>query len=325
MESNSAPSFSSLSAVYSTSDYHQAQIPELRNVSTGNKSLAKRGVVKRLLRNQKSFLDLFNKYQCEVSSLQLTIESKFKKINAIEAKLLKMTRLLNSAGSYSQVALSPQTHHFQAELQPMFNSINMFNESSNDQPTEGLPSNCSGYSQVSSSFMEPIIDIHVNEEEECSGILPNGDLHYDQQQMEMCLSESEVVASESVLDNEGETGEVNRNGSKGPQRKDAIPVASKTEFIQLVEKYKQSGNLLCEKVGENVVAMRLRESETLLGYQCTVEGCKYSHYLRAQVNRHYKNYHNKTCSHCNRRFKRPVDLLIHMNENNLKDTMIASK
>lgn len=251
----------------------------------------KKGAIRKMICNQKNFLDIFNKYQCEVKSLQETIETKFKKINVFEEKLLKLSQELQD--SSCSIYLDKDNTHQQNAI--TFESLSNHNDSyqleSNDEFED--------FEHTSSVFMEPIIDIHISDE-----------------------NEDELSKDNNIQPIENESFEQNASFKYEKNRKVAYPVTSKTEFVQLVEKFKQNNNLVLEKVGENVFALNVREDDTVLGYQCSIEGCNYMHYLRAQVNRHFKNYHSKTCNHCNQRFKRPIDLLIHQNENNLNENFV---
>lgn len=262
----------------------------------------KKGAIRKMTRNQKNFLDIFNKYQFEVKSLQETVETKFKKINIFEEKLLKLAQELQDSSSniYLEKDNTHQQNTITFDSSPNHNDF--YQLESNDE-FEDFEHASSVFSSLNNSFMEPIIDIHINddENEECDELARDDNIH--------------TIEGESVEQN------VNFKYEKNI-RKTAYPVTSKTEFVQLVEKFKQNNNLILEKVGENVFALNVREDDTVLGYQCSIEGCNYMHYLRAQVNRHFKNYHSKTCNHCNQRFKRPIDLLIHLNENNLNESFV---
>lgn len=90
--------------------------------------------------------------------------------------------------------------------------------------------------------------------------------------------------------------------------------------MQLVEQYKQEGTLVKERLSSTVFMLRRANDYTIIGYQCSIDDCSYMHYLRAQVNRHYKNYHSKTCWQCNQRFKRPIELQLHLkNQHNIDE------
>lgn len=261
----------------------------------------KKGAIRKMIRNQKSFLDIFNKYQCEVKSLQETVETKFKQINIFEEKLLKLAQELNtSSNAYLEKVNTRQQNVIKFE-----SSLNHKDSYQSNDEFEEFEQNSSLFSPLSSGFMEPIIDIHTSDEnEECDDHL---------------ASDHETINNESESADQSVNFRYEKNF-----RKATYPVTSKTEFVQLVEKFKQNNNLELEKVGENVFALNVREDDTVLGYQCSIKGCNYMHYLRAQVNRHFKNYHSKTCNHCNQRFKRPVDLLIHLNENNLNENVVQN-
>lgn len=161
------------------------------------------------------------------------------------------------------------------------------------------------YSEVIDSLMEPIIDIHVTDDDD----IEDEEVKQEFPEVEI-LPEVEGTPDQPI----SETRSV---ASNRLTRKVHTHVTSKTEFIKLVDRYSRKDNLIRERVSKNVLALQAKDTDSIIGYQCSIDGCNYMHFLRAQVNRHYKNYHNKTCNHCNQRFKKPIDLLIHLNENKL--------
>ena len=285
---------------------------------------ANKGVVRKIIHNQKTFLELFNKYQCEVRNLQVTIENKFKKVNVLETRLLDLARMMhNSTNSY----LIKKQHN-----QKLMNKLNKFNsvlntsfynhEQSSPEHSEETSFNTitNAYNQYSPLF-EPIIDIHVSEEE--YGTTNNENDTKSEQSQAVPIS---TIVSESKSENVNfflqEECSNSSGSNKNGGRKVSLTISTKTQFMQLVDRCRKCNNLAKEKITENVMALRAKESDTVLGYQCSVDGCSYMHFLRAQVNRHFKNYHSKTCNHCNQRFKRPIDLLIHLNENKISHANI---
>ncbi|KAJ6222833.1 hypothetical protein RDWZM_001378 [Blomia tropicalis] len=314
---------------------------ETNDDSIGNSSMieqnringlrAKKGTIRKIIRNQKTFLDLFSKYQCEIRSMQMTIETKFKRLNMLEERLLHLAGAMHTnVNEYLLKRQQSQHMVTMNRLASMLNRNGLFHELNSETVTD-IDEKSSHNRPLTCSYLEPIIDIHVNEDEECINLDNSDESEHEFKEL--------VVKEESLSDELNESIETNisqcsndqslksmttttaikvnnvkLNGIHKSIRKATATVSSKTQFMQMVDKYKQNNNLIREKVAENVLALRTRDNETVLGYQCSVDGCSYMHFLRAQVNRHYKNYHSKTCSHCNQRFKRPIDLLIHLNE-----------
>ncbi|KAF7491000.1 hypothetical protein SSS_01136 [Sarcoptes scabiei] len=97
-------------------------------------------------------------------------------------------------------------------------------------------------------------------------------------------------------------------------KKLAANIHTKNEFMQMIQRCKQERSLTKEKISANVYMLRCSDDNSILGYQCSIDDCSYMHFLRAQVNRHFKNFHSKICSHCNQRFRRPYELSLHLKE-----------
>jgi len=282
-------------------------------------SRGKKGIIRKMVRSQRTFLELFNKYQSEVRNLQLLIEAKFKKVNVLEERLLELARVLQANTtaylikkhrSQQMFALSK----FNQNLNRQRQQLNGFYHESTPDQFELDSDSLTGYGHLANSIIEPIVNIHVSDDESINSENNTEQMQQSTKQVDLSAATYADRSSDSTCPDMEESLQ-SKHPFKG--RKGTVPVASKTEFMQLVDKFKHSNNLVHEKVAENVMALRARDSDSILGYQCSMEGCNYMHFLRAQVNRHFKNYHSKTCSHCNQRFKRPLDLLIHLNENSL--------
>nr|XP_027198078.1 putative uncharacterized protein DDB_G0282129 [Dermatophagoides pteronyssinus] len=104
------------------------------------------------------------------------------------------------------------------------------------------------------------------------------------------------------------------SSSSSSSRKITQNVHSKNEFMQMIERLKEEKILIRERISPNVFMLRRSTDNSIVGYQCSIDDCTYMHFLRAQVNRHYKNFHSKTCQHCNQRFKKPYELSLHLKE-----------
>ncbi|KAH7639414.1 hypothetical protein HUG17_3447 [Dermatophagoides farinae] len=102
--------------------------------------------------------------------------------------------------------------------------------------------------------------------------------------------------------------------SSSSSRKITHNVHSKNEFMQMIERFKEEKTLIRERISSNVFMLRRSPDNSIVGYQCSIDDCTYMHFLRAQVNRHFKNFHSKTCYHCNQRFKKPYELSLHLKE-----------
>lgn len=252
-----------------------------------------KGAIKSIIRNQKTFLDVFNKYQGEVRSLQMTVECRFKKLNSLEKRLMELAE-----------SIQCDTEQYLKHKQ--------------NNKAKQMSQSYQQYSEVINSLMEPIIDLQVNDMDGSPSVNTSNQSTNSIEDIERCsealLNQVDVDVSDEVNSTVKRANMVNTNRIS---RKMHTHVSSKTEFMKLIDCYKQTNNLVRERVSKNVMTIQTKDTDSIIGYQCSVTGCNYMHFLRAQVNRHYKNYHSKTCNHCNQRFKRPIDLLIHLNENKL--------
>lgn len=257
--------------------------------------------------------------------MQVLMDARFRRLTTLEEKLNGMAMVLQQ-NQQSQLKRLESSKIRQQQQQFHHNYINHQNHHHHQLPALHNGHNHNHYGQdVLSSFLEPIIDIHVNEEE-------NGEC-LKEEEVEEEEMEEKVDFKQAMMQNlEANSFNVQSNGvSNGSEenkvdsetlpipvvdaknvRRSLIQVTSKTEFLHLVEKLRRENNLCREQVAENVYVLRTRDTESILGYQCSVDGCNYMHFLRAQVNRHFKNFHSKACGHCNQRFKKPTELVAHL-------------
>jgi len=106
--------------------------------------------------------------------------------------------------------------------------------------------------------------------------------------------------------------ETNGNSAGNGDSIDCASSTNKADFLRCVQLHQSQRNLLKQNCSQNVCVLRSMNSHKVLGFQCAIGNCTYMHQLKAQVNRHIKNYHGKTCTECKARFKNEKELIEHL-------------
>lgn len=323
-------------------------------VSTTNGFLAakpmaaapRKGAIKKMIRTQKTFLETFNKYRCEVRSLQAVVEGRFKRIHQLEERLINMAQTMQSSSQtylLKRAQIAQRNRKLISTIATMPNNVFhvsggggggastglldaaalaagvrttttcpvvVHNESLESEQSENGAGGAAvdDYDdedmdmiddQGNNLFFEPIINI-----QEVDGMVASGSktstMGFDQfLPTTTATATPQVEANIGSMNYAGEAGngenitvklangQANNNTEsvvfKPVAKRNTIPVSSKSEFLELINTHQKNNNLVQEQVSENIFALQTIDSESVIGYKCSVRSCNYSHFLKAQV------------------------------------------